>query len=151
MGIAFVCSVFVTGEELSWGQWIFHWKTPEEWAAINDQHETNLHNTSSWLDQKPRALLELGVLIGGLVIPAMRKWAPKKLPEKFSAIYPDDSVIVTAAFALCVKIINTVGNHTPYQLFWRGSELTEMYLYYFVLLYCIGRLNAWKAQGLLKD
>jgi hypothetical protein len=59
---------YMAGEELSWGQWLFHWDTPETCAAINDQNETNLHNTSAWLDQKPRLLLELWALIGAIRI-----------------------------------------------------------------------------------
>ncbi|WP_084417817.1 hypothetical protein [Henriciella litoralis] len=43
VGAAIVC-FFVAGEEISWGQWIFHWETPEAMAAVNLQHETNLHN-----------------------------------------------------------------------------------------------------------
>jgi hypothetical protein len=35
---------FIVGEELSWGQRIFGWKTSEEMIAINKQRETNLHN-----------------------------------------------------------------------------------------------------------
>jgi len=34
----------IAGEEMSWGQWIFHWATPEPLAAVNLQNETNLHN-----------------------------------------------------------------------------------------------------------
>lgn len=59
---------YMAGEEVSWGQWLFYWDTPEHWAAINDQNETNLHNTSAWLDQKPRLLLELWALIGAIRI-----------------------------------------------------------------------------------
>lgn len=59
---------YMAGEEVSWGQWLFHWDTPETFAAINDQNETNLHNTSAWLDQKPRLLLELWALIGAIRI-----------------------------------------------------------------------------------
>lgn len=37
--------LFVVGmEEISWGQQFFHFGTPEQWAAINYQHETTLHN-----------------------------------------------------------------------------------------------------------
>lgn len=43
LGAAIVC-FFVAGEEISWGQWIFHWQTPEALAAVNLQHETNLPN-----------------------------------------------------------------------------------------------------------
>jgi hypothetical protein len=36
--------VFMVGEELSWGQRIFGWGTPESIQALNKQEETNLHN-----------------------------------------------------------------------------------------------------------
>ena len=32
------------GEEISWGQRLFGWETPADWAAMNVQKETNLHN-----------------------------------------------------------------------------------------------------------
>lgn len=35
---------FAGGEEVSWGQRVFGWDTPEELIGINDQEETNLHN-----------------------------------------------------------------------------------------------------------
>jgi len=47
--------IFMIGEEISWGQRIFGWTTPETYAEINKQHETNLHNiygvgsTLKWL------------------------------------------------------------------------------------------------------
>lgn len=43
LGLA-IASFFVAGEELSWGQWIFHWGTPDMLTEINRQQETNLHN-----------------------------------------------------------------------------------------------------------
>lgn len=36
--------VFMLGEELSWGQRIWGWNTPETLRAINKQEETNVHN-----------------------------------------------------------------------------------------------------------
>jgi hypothetical protein len=38
--LLFVCA----GEEMSWGQRVFGWGTPEKWSAMNAQAETNLHN-----------------------------------------------------------------------------------------------------------
>jgi len=35
---------FGFGEEISWGQRIFNWSTPDSVAQINEQHETNIHN-----------------------------------------------------------------------------------------------------------
>ena len=37
--------LYIAGEEMSWGQHFFHWNTPEYWAMVNRQEETNLHNT----------------------------------------------------------------------------------------------------------
>ena len=51
--------LYIAGEEVSWGQHLFFWQTPETWRALNDQNETNLHNISNLLDQVPRTLLEL--------------------------------------------------------------------------------------------
>jgi len=43
--LAVAIVVFLIGmEEISWGQWIFFWKTPETFKEINAQGETNLHN-----------------------------------------------------------------------------------------------------------
>jgi hypothetical protein len=36
--------LFAGGEEISWGQRIFGWETPQELIDVNDQGETNLHN-----------------------------------------------------------------------------------------------------------
>lgn len=36
--------VIAAGEEISWGQRIIGWSTPDQLAAINDQNETNFHN-----------------------------------------------------------------------------------------------------------
>jgi hypothetical protein len=36
--------VFMLGEELSWGQRLFGWRTSETFAELNKQDETNLHN-----------------------------------------------------------------------------------------------------------
>ena len=148
--LAALCCIYVAGEEISWGQHLFHWGTPENWSAINDQDETNLHNTSTWLDQKPRAIFEIGVLVGGIIIPALRKWMPSKLPEKFREIYPDNIVVFTAACALFVKISLVMADITGFHLFWRGSEVLELYLYYFVFLYLFGRKDAWSNKGFLK-
>lgn len=35
---------FIVGEEMSWGQHMFGWETPETFAEVNAQNETTLHN-----------------------------------------------------------------------------------------------------------
>ncbi|MBL4803815.1 MAG: hypothetical protein JKY71_03030 [Alphaproteobacteria bacterium] len=127
---------YIVGEEISWGQHIFDWGTPEYWTDYNDQNETNLHNTSSWLDQKPRLLLMIGVLTGGLIIPLLKEFKPVLLPKKFEIIYPPAILAPTALLVLIIKIIDKVDESTPdIMLLTRSGEVEELCLFYFVLLY----------------
>lgn len=137
VGIAALASLYVAGEEVSWGQHIFDWGTSEFWSNINDQNETNFHNTSSWLDQKPRLILLIGTITGGLIIPALAKFKPAALPQKFTIIYPPAILSVAAGLALLMKIIDKLQDGLDENLFTRVAEIEELYLYYFVLLYLV--------------
>lgn len=75
-------SFYFAGEEVSWGQWWFGWDTPEFWEQLNYQQETNLHNTSSWFNQKPRALVEIYLILGGFLLPLYHWRTQKKLFHK---------------------------------------------------------------------
>ena len=66
--------IFFAGEEVSWGQWFFEWKSPEIFKQLNSQQETNLHNITPWLFQKPQALVEIWIITGGLVLPLWRRY-----------------------------------------------------------------------------
>jgi len=39
-----VIALLAAGEEVSWGQSYLQWRTPEAWATVNVQNETNVHN-----------------------------------------------------------------------------------------------------------
>lgn len=135
--LAFLACIYITGEETSWGQHIIGWNTPEYWAQLNDQGETNFHNTSSWLDQKPRLVLEIGVLIGGVLIPALH-YFKVSLPQKFHLIYPDSRVFTTSIIALGITITDKIDDAMKdIEIMHRASEVEEVYLFYFVFLYLI--------------
>lgn len=141
IALAALCCFYVAGEEVSWGQHLLNWATPEFWATVNDQQETNLHNTTSWLDQKPRLLLEAAVMIGGLLIPALRIWRPGALPARFASIYPPSYLCVVAGATLLFKLLDTKADILGVSIFVRASEVIELYLYYFVLLYLLYMKN----------
>lgn len=123
---------------MSWGQTILRWHTPEYWAGVNNQHETNIHNTSKWFNQKPRFLLEIGILFGGLLLPLARKYKPSWVPQRFKIIYPPTELWVTAFIALIVKLIDKGGRELfGFDFFTRPSEVGEVYLFYFVAIYLI--------------
>lgn len=134
--LAALGSFYIFGEEISWGQHILNWDTPEYWSAVNDQNETNLHNTSSWLDQKPRLLLFIGIVAAGLVVPALRRWRPDVLPVRFAVLYPSDILSVTALGVLLPYTVQEIAEHFFHGgVFARVSEVQEVYMYYFVALY----------------
>ena len=132
-------NIYIGGEEASWGQHWFGWETSDEWSAINDQGETNLHNTSSWLDQKPRALLEIGVIVGGLVFPIVGYFYPALWNWKLSFFYPSPQFFVTALIAEFSKnserLLSALGS--DFRLFNRASEVQETYFVWFLFLYVL--------------
>ncbi|OEK08594.1 hypothetical protein A8C32_03855 [Flavivirga aquatica] len=38
------CLIFLAMEEIAWGQWFFHFETPDSWKEINLRNETTIHN-----------------------------------------------------------------------------------------------------------
>jgi hypothetical protein len=134
--IAALGSLYISSEEISWGQHVLNWSTPDYWSNINDQNETNLHNTSSWLDQKPRLLLFGGIVAAGLLVPLLRRFKAEWLPTRFAAFYPSDVLAVTALGVLLPYATQEIAEHFfEGGVFARVSEVQEVYMYYFVALY----------------
>lgn len=142
VSVAALGSFYIFGEEISWGQHIMNWSTPEYWAQFNDQNETNLHNTSSWLDQKPRLLLFIGIVFAGLIVPALRRWKPDVLPARFASFYPSNTLCITALGVLLPYTVQEIAEHFfNDKIFTRVSEVQELYMYYFILLYLFDLRN----------
>jgi hypothetical protein len=137
LSVATFGTIYCAGEEISWGQHIFGWQSNEFWSAVNDQGETNFHNTSSWLDQKPRIIVEMGIVISGLIIPALQKWHPHILPVQFRIIYTNAQYVVCAAIFLAFKAIDSGFGAYSASPFFRGSELLEHFMFYYILMYMI--------------
>ena len=84
---------FGAGEEISWGQRILGFETPESLSQVNRQEEFNLHNLSAWEASKfldPDRLFDLfwflfAVLTPAvaLVVPAFKTFAGKFVPIVF--------------------------------------------------------------------
>ena len=87
--------VFMIGEELSWGQRIFGWGTPEAFTDSNKQDETNLHNiygvgaAFKWIQMLVGAygtLLPL-LLLERELAPRWRYWARLLVPHWLLVTY----------------------------------------------------------------
>jgi hypothetical protein len=130
--------LYIAGEEMSWGQHFFYWDTPAYWAEVNRQQETNLHNTISAFDQKPRSVLEVLVVIGGLLVPLAAAINPRVRANRFSLFLPPAAIVPTALGAVAFKIVDRL-HQAGYlrDVIQRPSETIETYLYFFILLYLI--------------
>ncbi len=130
--------LYIAGEEMSWGQHFFHWRTPDYWAAINQQNETNLHNAYLISEGLPRSILEIFIAIGGLGVPLVAVFYPGLRACRVSLFLPPPALVPTSLGAAVFKLLDRVqqsGHLTDLLL--RPSETIETYLYFFILAYLI--------------
>lgn len=140
-----VCGVvFVLLEEISYGQHYIGWISPDFFIKVNNQQETNLHNISSWLDQKPRFVLEVGVLTCGVLLPLLQHRLPGAILSRFHCILPPPplrwALFVTSLIALVPSLYERflkLAERLDLLPFQRTSEVQELFFYYFILLYFI--------------
>jgi len=143
-------ALWVTGEEISWGQHMFGWGTPDPLAEVNDQKETNLHNTSHWFFTTPLRILEIAVLIGGIIVPlvALRWRALGRI--RLAIVFPaliclPLAVITIISRAVKIVTVHLQGGDFPLPL--RGGETEELFLYAFLLLYAVSLRARLRALG----
>ena len=144
---------------MSWGQHFFHWNTPEYWAVVNRQQETNLHNTYAVFEKYPRAILEIGVLIGGIHHSDSGSFhAAYPRQCGFSLFFPPAALLPASLIVFGIKIADMAfqKGHVR-ELLHRPSETIELYLYFFILAYLIvfsrriGELETDQAGASSKD
>ena len=128
-------SAYFALEEISYGQHLFGWEAGETFTELNDQQETNLHNIHAIFDQVPRAILTLGILIGGVVLPLYRRFRGIKLDEsnRFYWQWPTMDCITIGLLVILIRpvlsLINTDIINT--------GETKESLFALFIMLYCI--------------
>ncbi len=140
LSLLILSCIYFAGEEVSWGQHLWAWETPELMQRVNDQKETNLHNISSWLDQKPRLLLELWVLFCGVIYPLSRLFLKGPRDRWKCWFYPTIVCFPTAVLAIAVALPERLVKwfdmaHLPYHF--RYSETQEYYFAVFLMLYLL--------------
>jgi len=135
--------IYFAGEEVSWGQHYFGWSTPESWNELNNQQETNLHNTSPLFDQIPRAILSIVALIGGVIIPLYRRSKKHVLSKDsfFDWFLPTLVCLPSAALSLLVswheKFYEIFGLTIPELLDIRAGEVKECMLAIYLMVYSL--------------
>lgn len=131
--------VYFAGEEASWGQHWFQWETPDSVSRLNDQGETNLHNMSSWFDQKPRIIVEISALIGGVLLPLARRIKGASFTEGSwqSLFWPTWVCLPVSLIVGFIKYPDRLFGtaNIPYPFNLRVSETQELYVAMAFLIY----------------
>ena len=122
-------------EEISYGQHMFGWDTADGWKELNDQDETNLHNVHALFDQVPRALLTLGILVGGVVLPLYRHFRAIRLDEsnRFYWQWPTLDCVTIGFLVILIRPLQMLHDSDVIST----GESKEMFFALFILLYCV--------------
>lgn len=149
---------YLLTEETSWGQHYFGWEMGGIFESINDQGENNIHNSSSWFDQKPRAILLFGMILGTIVHPLMKRFRNGRgLFDKPWWLAPTLVCLAPVIFSQIAAIPERIDDlhllDISAQAFtggYRSSEMEEVYMYLFFIAYLLSlghRLKLHKAAA----
>jgi hypothetical protein len=123
-------ALFVAGEEISWGQRIFGWGTPEALDTINHQGETNVHNI-----RLVQRLFGYVVLVGsayGTIAPILRAryWQRFEHSQLASLFIPPLCLVPTFLMPFAYRLIHTfVWTSTNFTVVKYG-EAPELCMYF---------------------
>lgn len=136
-------ALYFAGEEISWGQHFFGWQTPESWAGLNRQAETNLHNVNSLFNQLPRTLLTAAAIVGGVAAPIVNTLRRFEYPAGSVGwwLWPTYVCIPAAALAVMVswpqKLFRLLDATLPAWLDISAGEVKEAMLGMFIMIYLL--------------
>jgi len=139
--------LYFGGEEASWGQHWMGWDAPDQWAALNNQNETNLHNSNglagSLLDQLPRNLLSLAALIGGAIIPLVRRARGKRYESGSFAYWIMPGVacvpagLIAPLSSIPQKICESIAGDVVWPMDINAGEVKELMIAVFLFVYIV--------------
>ena len=132
--------IYFAGEEASWGQHWFGWETSEYFRGINDQQETNFHNTSKWLDRVPKGLISLGIFIGGILVPAWLSYKNRRIDygKPIWWLWPTSVCLPTAILATIATWPSKIERAIDWKFYFdQAQEMKEFYIALFILLFIV--------------
>jgi len=131
--LAALSCFYIAGEEVSWGQHIVYFDPTGLLPEDNHSGEFSIHNVHDIFERAPRTVLEIGVFLGGIVVPLWCAVAPKWRASRLALFLPAAALVPAAIGALLFKAIDV----SSAGLVSRPSESIEFYLYFFILAYLI--------------
>jgi hypothetical protein len=124
--------IFIAGEETSWGQDFFHFRTPGFFERHNEQGDLTFHNLEGW--QGKNHLLRLAFGVGGLV--GLRAWKS----ERFRDVAPPIALRVWFWLIVAKSVLDIYTKAYPPEpmpafIVYQLSEVVEMLVAMAGLLY----------------
>lgn len=137
--------LLMVGEEMSWGQHIFAWATPDWLAPLNQQDETNFHNVAGWDKERIVRVVLMGLT--PLAAGALPLWAASAARPPLGLPGWTIPLPAAAPWSLCVLVTGVAMKGRP--AYPTGAELTlfqysevqELCLYVLGLI-CVAGLAA---------
>jgi hypothetical protein len=146
---------FMIGEELSWGQRIFGWATPESIKAVNRQRETNIHS----LEGMVNAFRWLQMLIGayGTVLPLLLLRLPASTGSSWLVRHRGQIAMLVPHYTLVPYFLAVLAWRIYVTIWWppkqyyyeilRYSEIVEVILAMAFFLFVIFQLRKTQKHG----
>ena len=140
------------GEEISWGQRVFGWETPEKFAEMNEQGETNLHNLEN-LPIHPKDVVSWFMKLFGIGLPIIFFYVFKKQDHLLRRCVAPMSLVPLFIFVEVFNKLEKPFDPLAKKLFDRPAsllvrrqheEIMETYWGLCVLFAAVGLFLLWK-------
>jgi hypothetical protein len=137
-----LATFFIAGEEISWGQRIFGWQTPEPLKQINAQQEISVHNIYGF-----HQLFIYAVMLGGLygaVVPLVRSLFSARRPRSTLSYLLIPPLCLVPSFFMPfgyrlyrLLFLPNLSHSRGYAVFviTEFNELTELCLYFALVVF----------------
>lgn len=141
-GRALAALLFIAAmEEMSWGQMIFNWGTPELLDSLNRQQETNMHNLAVFHDYTWTAFAVVFTLLAALSainywVSSRYSWGRSRLAELVLPANCAFSYFAIAALIYWGVVVEKAGVDLAY-LHTREQEIAECLAAIGIFIHCV--------------
>ena len=141
-GRALAALLFIAAmEEMSWGQMIFNWGTPELLDSLNRQQETNMHNLAVFHDYTWTAFAVVFTLLAALSainywVSSRYSWGRSRLAELVLPANCAFSYFAIAALIYWGVVVEKAGVDLAY-LHTREQEIAECLASIGIFIHCV--------------
>jgi hypothetical protein len=151
--VAMVAVIFTAGEEISWGQRIFHWITPGALEDINNQGETNIHNIGSLLKIFNLVIMVVAFIAALLPLVRWTRWKDRARSIAGYALIPPAALIPAFGMEFAYRAIRLLFLPTPRYTLTKLSEIAELSFYFALVVFGVLAwrviVNGWRPPSLV--